>query len=337
MPRRIQPCWHWCDGTLLRIPESLSDITSAWITGALRSAGHVAAGTATVSAIQPIGAELGFASQVGRVHLAFDSPTRLLPSSMVAKLAAPRKHDTWNQFIEEKYGREWLFYSQVGPDAGVRTPVCYFCAHDPVSRRIVLLLEDLGGARFGDAATAWSRRDAETVVDALAGLHARWWNDQKLAQWAWLPPYGDVEAQMEKLADRRAVFLERYREEISPGFRHLVTGLGRQHAERLHQLSGHPTTLLHGDVHLDNIAFLDEPAAAPVLFDWQCVAKGQSVVDLALFLTTGSSDGRRTCERALIERYHGRLVAGGVTGYSLEILMADYQVALLRWLIGTIN
>ena len=47
-------------------------------------------------------------------------------------------------------------------------------------------------------------------------------------------------------------------------------------------------TLLHGDVHLDNVAFLDQSAAAPVLFDWQCVAKGQGVVDHALFLTTGS-------------------------------------------------
>ena len=85
----------------------------------------------------------------------------------------------------------------------MRTPVCYFSAHDQESRRIVLLLEDLGGARFGDAASEWSQRDAESVVDALAGLRARWWNDQKLAQWTWLPPYGDVEAQMEKSRNRR--------------------------------------------------------------------------------------------------------------------------------------
>jgi hypothetical protein len=35
-------------------------------------------------------------------------------------------------------------------------------------------------------------------------------------------------------------------------------------------------------------------------------------------------------ERELIERYHGRLTAAGVTGYSLETLMADYVPAPKR-------
>jgi hypothetical protein len=38
-----------------------------------------------------------------------------------------------------------------------------------------------------------------------------------------------------------------------------------------------------------------------------------------------------------MERYYRRLVAAGVTGYSLECLTSDYRMAVLRWWIGTVN
>ena len=183
MPRRIQPCWHWCDGSLLRIPESLNDVTSEWITGAFRccrpSCGRDC--NRERDNTDRRRARLCLASRPRSPRVRFVPPvyfrrrwsrSSLLPGSTTPGINCARKSTP----------REWLFYSHLGPDAGVVPPVCYFSAHDPVSRRIVLLLEDLGGARFGDSATAWSRRDAEIVVDALAGLSAGSWNNQELAQ-----------------------------------------------------------------------------------------------------------------------------------------------------------
>jgi Ser/Thr protein kinase RdoA (MazF antagonist) len=198
-------------------------------------------------------------------------------------------------------------------------------------------MEDLAAARFGDAAAGWSLHDARLVVDALAALHATWWNDPKLDQWDWLPPFGDASEQLEKLAGRRAVFLERHGQDVSSDLRRLTMSLGSAHAELIGRLCRSPRTLLHGDTHLDNIAFIDGVAAVPVFFDWQSVAKGVCVVDLALFLSSGSTEQRRMHERRLIEQYHTRLAASGVRSYSLETLMADYVVALVRWWIGTVN
>ncbi len=310
---------------MIPIPESLGGVTSEWLTVALRASGGLGEATVTVRDLQPIGSESGFASQVGRVDLVVSRPTPSLPGSMVVKLA------------EGKYAREGAFYSRIWPDVGARTPACYFAAHQAESGRSVLLLEDLRTARFGDAARSWSQAEAESIVDALAGLHARWWNSPNLDLLAWLPPYGDVGPQLEKLPARRIVFMERFGPMVSRDLDDLTLGLGQQVAGRLRRLSARPQTLLHGDLHLDNVAFLNGESGQPVLLDWQCVAKGLGVVDLACFISTGSPEERRASEQSLLERYHAGLAAAGVTGYSLETVMHDYRVALLRWWIGTVN
>jgi len=320
-----------------RLPESLDDVTSEWLSAALRSKGYLRQGAVVVTRVTPIGSDSGFTSQVARIGLAFDYPEKSLPSSMIVKLAAIGSENASSRMFEERYARECSFYSLIWPDVGVRTPACYLAAREAQPSRVVLLLEDLGTARFGDSAAGWSRQDAELVVDALAGLHAKWWNSQKLDEWTWIPPYGDVAAQLEKLGMRRTVFLERYDRDISAELRGLTMLLGPKHADLLQRLGGRPSTLLHVDAHLDNIAFLDGPASTPVLFDWQSVSKGLGVVDLALFLTGSAPEHRRLHERELIERYHGRLATAGITNYSLDVVMADYEVALLRWWIGTVN
>jgi len=322
---------------VIPIPESLGGITSEWLTAVLRASGRLETGTASVSDVQPVGSDSGYASQVGRVRMAFAGCVTSLPDSMIVKLAASGTSASWSEFLAEKYARECGFYTRVWPDVGAQTPGCYFAAHEAETRRVVLLLEDLGTARFGDAELSWSQDEAESIVDALAGVHARWWNNPHLDSWTWLPPFGDGTAQLEKLPSRRSVFLDRYRAVVSPDLRELTMRLGQQVADRLRRLSARPRTLLHGDLHLDNVAFPGGETGRPVLFDWQCVAKGLGVVDLALFITMGSPEHRRMSEQKLIRRYHARLAAAGLTRYSLETLMDDYLVALLRCWIGIVN
>jgi hypothetical protein len=322
------------------VPDSLDGVTSEWLAKALRSYLHQDWQQVTAEAVTPIGDEFGFASRVGRVRLSHDGQRNALPPSMIVKLTPIVKDPAWARVVEEKYARECLFYSLISRHAGVRVPFCYFAAHEPDPPRFVLLLEDLAAARFGDALFSWSRQEAEVVVDALAGMHARWWNHAHLDQWSWIPPYGDVTAQLEKIRSRRATFLQRYGTDVSPELVRATARIGPQHADRLRRLSGPPFTLLHGDAHLDNIAFLDGPDGpdgTAVLFDWQTLAKGLGVVDLALFMLGGSSEERGPHERQLMERYYRRLVAAGVTGYSLECLTSDYRMAVLRWWIGTVN
>lgn len=199
-------------------------------------------------------------------------------------------------------------------------------------------MEDLGSTRFGDAAAGWSRSDARSVVEALASLHARWWNDRRLGEWKWLPRFGDARSQFERFIHRRGTFLDRYANELSDDLRNLTLSLTGRIVSSIHSLGGPPRTLLHVDTHSDNVTFVDDdgPVSA-ILFDWQGVAMGLGAVDLSSFLLGGTTEQRRACERDLIEHYHSRLVANGVTGYPLQRLRADYARAVLRWWVGTVN
>jgi aminoglycoside/choline kinase family phosphotransferase len=200
------------------------------------------------------------------------------------------------------------------------------------------LLEDLGPARFGDAAAGWTRTEAASVVDALASLHATWWNDPRLDEWDWLPVFGDAATQLERFVHRRTAFLERYGDVLSADLLDLTMTIGSRNAGPILRLGGSPRTLLPVDTHLENIAFVGVGGAErPVVFDWQGVGKGLGAVDLSSFLLGGSTEQRRAGERGLLERYHAALVAAGVTGYSQETLFSDYSSALFRWWIGTVN
>ena len=323
---------------MLPIPRSFAEVTPEWLTAALRSAGYLHEHAVISLEIQSIGEHAGFASRVARIRFTVDPPANGLPATLIVKLAAETDDAARADLLREKYAREAQFYSVVWPNIGARTPACYFVAYQSEPSGIALLLQDLEGARFGDAALGWTREDAERVVDALASLHATWWSDPRLEQWQWLANVGDSTAQLQRLSERRPVFLDRFGDDVSPALQRLTERLSAAHSRLLSRLGGKPTTLLHVDAHLDNIAFVG-PAeqTEAVLFDWQGAGRGLGVLDLALFLTGGSTEQRRTHERELIARYHQRLTERGVSGYSLPQLLSDYRVALLRWCIGTIN
>src|SRR5690606_17604900 len=71
-----------------------------------------------------------------------------------------------------------------------------------------------------------------------------------------------------------------------------------------------PWTVAHGDFRVDNLLFGGDRVA---VVDWQTVAHGPGLADLAYFL--GASlpvEDRRAHERDLVAGYHQRLTAGGV-------------------------
>src|SRR4029453_2451759 len=80
-------------------------------------------------------------------------------------------------------------------------------------------------------------------------------------------------------------------------------------------LAARPFTLLHGDLRLDNIFF--GPEGAPFT-DWQSLARGPALYDVAYFVTaTLPPSARGEEEIALLESYHRTLVAAGGASYAL--------------------
>lgn len=298
------------------VPAASGGITTTWLSEAL--APHY--GPVAACSVEQIGVEFGFASEIARVVPVYEPPG-IGPPSLVVKLAAGRS------------GREAEFYRQVGDYAGPRVPHCFYAAHDPQGDRSVLLLEDLGAARFGDAFTGCSLDDAALAVDALARLHSRWWQSPRLDDFGW-PRFGEtLDRRLAEHPGRLAACVARY-DDLPELVVDVAGRIGPRHAALFARLAGPPETMIHVDSHLDNVAFLEGEA---VLFDWQGVARGLAAWDLAHFLSSALRDAERDAGPDLVVRYHGGLVAGGVEGYPVDRLDEDYRVASLRLLMGVIG
>jgi aminoglycoside phosphotransferase (APT) family kinase protein len=86
-------------------------------------------------------------------------------------------------------------------------------------------------------------------------------------------------------------------------------------------------TIVHGDYRLDNLLFGGRDGAVPVaVVDWQTVATGPAMSDVAYFIGAGLLPGdRRAHEEALVRDHLDRLRAAGVEGYGWDAGWEDYR------------
>ena len=273
------------------VPAAASEVTLEWLRLAL--AGNPIVGNATSLRVERIGEGFGLASLMLRCHLQGQAGTHTL----VAKL--------WS--AEEAGGtRELPFYQQFAPRLGIRAPAMHFGALDESRGRAVLLLEDLRDAVQGDCMVLVEGDAARQLAALLATLHAAWWERAELDSAVWLPTVPERSPGWHR--ERSAQFLERFGDVASPELRALVERaevLGGRARERLAGAAG---TLLHGDLHLDNVLFMGAPRQ-PVLLDWARVARGPAVHDLAEMLFAMVTPAVRD---ETLECYLAELAARGV-------------------------
>lgn len=326
------------------VPEGPDDLTPAWLTAALSEAGQLPRGAAAAVSVEPIGADRGFTGVVARLRIRYDgvgpgdpSP----PASLVAKLPtaardAPSgyRRAAAARAYYERCAREVSFYRDLAGGLAA-VPRLYHAAVDPQRQRVVLLLADLAGGRPGDALTGCTPAQAGAILDAIAPLHARMWRRKPPG---WVPSLvTDPAASQRRYATRVGPFLERYGHQLPPPVRALVERLRTGYAAALTELMAAPATVVHADLHLDNVVF--DAAGEPVmLLDWQSVCRGPAVVDL---VEVGSGSlpvaDRREAEDALLARYAARLAGFGVDDYPVARLRRDCRAALLRYLAGRVG
>ncbi len=337
----------------MRLPRHPDELTPEWLTSALHLSGALPpASRIETVAWEEIGAERGFTGRIIRLRtevaptLTDDQPGHR--QSLIAKLPlAPRTGtfadasglpptDETRDAHVTRSARELHFYEELAPHCGVAVPRSLFAAMDLPDDRMVLLLEDLSGLRFGDVLTGCSVADAALLISSIARLHGVWWGRDLPMPWlaSWT---GDHEAAQIRLQRNVARLPDHVVATFPDDIQKLLEWLAGGAYERvLDGLSTAPRTLIHGDLHLDNIAFRDSSAAAPpVITDWQTAGIGPAVVDLAACLsgTLDVTDRTRT-EADLLTTYHDGLVEAGVTGYSRDALGRDYGLALVRQLAG---
>jgi hypothetical protein len=328
----------------LPIPELPEDVTPEWLTASLTEAGVLQGGRIVTAPWERVGQEYGFTGLVGRVRLQYERARSDLPSSLIVKLpmaegetasghrALQGRDPTLMRRYYERCAREERFYRELG---AAFAPRLYYSAADDVGRRVVLLLGDVGGGRQGDVLNGCSIDDAAVVVEELAPFHARWWGD-RVPTHGFAPLDLDPRAREERYAGQVERFLERYGEGLPRALGGIVRQLGSRLADVVEALYERRQTLIHADLHLDNVIFGN--GRSVVVLDWQTVSVGPPAWDVALFLFGSLSvEDRRAAEAELLDRYVTLLSRHGVRNYSVRELRLDCVRALLVLLAGTIG
>lgn len=345
---------------LSAIPAGPGEITARWLTEVLRAGGHLPRGAVAAVSVETIGADRGFTGVIARLRLRYegaaDPPP---PASLVAKLPtavrdAPSAYRLASgrdaaaaRAYYERCAREVSFYRDLSTGADA-VPRLYHAAVDPDRQRVVLLLADLTGGRPGDALTGCSPAQAGAIIDAIAPLHARMWRESPPGWW---PAFvTDPAANQQRYASRVGPFLERYGHRLPPAVGVLVERLRSEYAAVLAELMEAPTTVVHSDLHLDNVIFdaayeptpdrSDPPPGTghPVtLLDWQSACRGPAAVDVADVLGSLPMADRRASAPDLLERHAARIAESGVDDYPVERLWRDCRLALLNRLAGRVG
>lgn len=295
-------------------PREPDGLTAAWLAEQL-------GGDVTDFALEQIGVGVGLLGRLFRITLQGTN----VPASVIAKFPTLDEAARTNVVAPLSfYANEVAFYSEAAAETPTPTPRAYFARFDAASGDFALLLEDLCDRRIEDQTLGCPVRDAEVAIDAMAALHARWWNDD-FAGMPWVksyvdPPYPQVIAGMFKHAWPEALKLlgprlpERY-VEFGERFVDLVPWF-------MDAFGGPPVTLCHGDFRLDNLFFgagADHPPLTVV--DWQLCFRGRGDYDLGYFMSQSlTTEDRRANESALIDRY-----IGAMAGHGIDCVRADLE------------
>jgi hypothetical protein len=286
------------------------DITRAWIESLLGRAFE----SITVSSL---GENRGFSGELARVAL-----TPPAPASLVVKL--PSQVPEIRQMMRQMglYQRDRLFLESLAPHAPLTIP--RLLASCGPAAEPVLLLEDLRHGRPGDQSRGIDPAKARPIFEDLAGFHAHFWQSSGANSLPdWLPDFDQGPDISAFYHTSWPEFYRRFGHQLPDWLRGLAPRAGPALASLRRDLSRGPTTLLHGDLRLDNLLFFDEGGWA--LLDWQTVVKGRSAFDLAYLSAGNFRHHAPAALAALFDAYASSLEKHGIEDYPLETIRQDYR------------
>ncbi len=346
----------------LSIPRHAGELTAGWLTDALRKGRVITHARVESFASEALGEGAGFIGDLARVTLTYDAQEDGAPRTLIAKFPTAVDENQASGELFGLYDREIRFYDELANDVPLRKPVRYFSAMDSEQasagvvksvlrrlppnlvlkllpwlskrakpRRYVVLIEDMAPARVGDQVAGCSVEDATLALGEVATMHARFWNDPRIADIDWIDALNqDVKLVQAMYAEALGPFRRGFGERLPQRAHDISDWLLENGIELLNRLSADPFTLIHGDFRPDNLFFGDGKTDYPVaVIDWQSPARGSPLYDVAYFITWGINVEDHDAIPALLRGYHDTLVEHGVAGYSFEQCERDFVLARL--------
>jgi hypothetical protein len=271
-----------------------------------------------------VGAERGFASVV--VRLAMD-PAGQYPETIIAKVTGPGGAG------RVELDREVVFYRDVAAAVGAPAPRCWYAGPGPAGMP-VLLLGDLSAAGAGDALAGSGIADVRRVLHAMVPP----WSHGERAPAQRLPRWAKDPATWRERQDRFTAQWDTVAEALDGQVPDQVLAVGRRLRDQLAgwvlaPLADSAHTVVHTDLHLDNVLFAgtDQP---PVVIDWPSACIGPLAVDVFPFLATSLSPHEHEHHAAAtVEDLARRLPAA----LRRPGLLDDGRRAMLRHFAGVIG
>ena len=229
--------------------------------------------------------------------------------------------------------REARFYAELAAETPVRVPRCHFAAYGAEPTDYICVLEDIEatGCTFPKNVEQHAREHGGALIEALARLHAHFWEDPRFAgELSWIQPAmrGAFGAKLVAIAR------DRFASELPAVFSELCD-LYIAHHERIAELWDEGgATLIHGDTHSGN-QFLDGGRVG--LYDWAVISRSPGIRDVAIYLGNSCPPEIRRAEQdGWMRAYHDGLVAGGVDAPALDVLWQRLRLAVLYgWIAAT--
>lgn len=342
-----------------KLPTSINDVTSDWLTTALREEGYLSSSQVRAFTWENVGEGNGFLGEVFLLRLTFQGSSDV-PSSLILKIPSREKNRNIGQALGA-YEKEIRFYRELGGDLKLRTPKLFFSGLDKFDhpetmlklirfmnrcpnwllaiiallanvaaaiapRQYVLILEDLGQFRMGDQVAGSSPSDLRIALDGMAKLHAQYWDSGVLADHLWIVPTSETARFAHLVFAQSVVKYKKATPGLSQAKLQLLDWLNVNGIELVRVMSQAPQTLIHGDFRLDNVCF-DENEL--IVFDWQTMQAGPAGFELAYFLSAALTvDATDESEAEAVEFYRQAMIRYGVD-LSKEALQLSYELGMI--------
>lgn len=310
------------------IPAQATDITAAWLDQRLD------VGTITGVSCEHIGEGVGVLGEVARLHLTY-GPGEQGPPTVIAKCQSLHPDNIMLSQMMGFYEREVNFYRELAADLEMRVPQCHVAEIAEGGAPFVLVIEEITGARAIDQVEGATKADTEAIVETIAALHARFWDNEALYSLDWLPPmnndlYKGAGALTEANWDG---FVERWADKLPHEVLDWCAQLTPRYVDMVDWFAAErPLTFAHTDVRADNFLFGGSAGDGVVtVLDFQLGTRHVGAWDVANFLGASVTvENRRAWQSDVLATYHRALVDHGVSGYSLDELTRHYRLCTLH-------